>query len=285
MKLFRHGNPGFERPGVLLKNGRMADIATFGEDYNEQFFATDGLTRLAAWLRGRENQLPAVAPDARIGSCVARPSKIICIGLNYVDHARETGAEIPKEPVIFFKSTTALAGPADDLWIPRGGEKVDWEVELAFVIGRRAKYIIKNEAMDYVAGFASHNDYSERKFQLESGGQWVKGKSCDTFAPVGPFLVTPDDAGDFRNLALRLSVNGVLRQNSNTSNMIFDIPELVSYLSRFMTLLPGDIVSTGTPPGVGLGFNPPIYLKEGDIVEYEIEGLGGGRQRVIHEPA
>lgn len=284
MKLFRFGPFEKEKPGVELASGMRIDASAFGEDYNETFFTTNGLARIAEWVRRHGATAPQVASSERLGSCVARPSKIICIGLNYVDHARETGAEIPKEPVIFFKSSTALCGPHDDLWIPREATKVDWEVELAFVIGRRAKHVEVQDAMDHVAGFAAHNDYSERHFQLERGGQWVKGKSCDRFAPVGPVLVTPDEIKDFRNLNMWLTVNGQRRQNSNTSNMIFDIPALVSYLSRFMTLLPGDIISTGTPPGVGLGFNPPVYLKAGDTVEYEIEGLGRGRQHIVHEP-
>ncbi|MBI3819084.1 MAG: fumarylacetoacetate hydrolase family protein [Planctomycetes bacterium] len=284
MKLFRHGAEGREKPGAILPSGRRIDVSSFGSDYNEAFFHENGLARLADWLRKNADACPDAPAGARIASCVARPSKIICIGLNYVDHARETGAEIPKEPVIFFKSTTSLCGPCDDLWIPRDATKVDWEVELAFVISKKAKYVAPECAMEHVAGFAAHNDYSERHFQLERGGQWVKGKSCDTFAPLGPWLATPDEIVDFRNLKMWLKVNDRIRQNSNTSNMIFDIPALVSYLSRFMTLLPGDVVSTGTPPGVGLGQNPPVYLNVGDVVEYEIEGLGRGRQKAVREP-
>ncbi|MFN0205820.1 MAG: fumarylacetoacetate hydrolase family protein [Planctomycetota bacterium] len=284
MKLFRFGQKDGEKPGVILPGGRRIDVSGFGETYDEHFFGNDGVTRLAAWIDKNHPRVPIVSDHERIGSAVCRPSKIICIGLNYVDHARETGAEIPKEPVIFFKSTSALSGPFDDLWIPKNGIKVDWEVELGFVISKRAKCISAERAMEHVAGFVAHNDYSERFFQLERAGQWVKGKSCDTFAPIGPWLATTDELPHFRNLPLWLTVNGEKRQNSNTSNMIFDIPTLVSYLSHFMTLLPGDIVSTGTPPGVGLGFNPPIYLRAGDIVEYGIEGLGTGRQRVVPDP-
>lgn len=284
MKLIRFGPEGGERPGVILSNGRRADAGAFGEDYDEAFFGNNGPARLEAWLQKNGSALPAVPDSARVAPCVARPSKIICIGLNFVDHARETGAEIPKEPVIFFKSTTALCGAFDDLWMPRDATKVDYEVELAFVISKKAKYVSVERAMEHVAGFAAHNDYSERHFQLERGGQWVKGKSCDRFAPVGPFLATPDEIKDFRNLKMWLSVNNEKRQNSNTLNMIFDIPALVAYLSKFMTLLPGDIISTGTPPGVGLGFNPPMYLKEGDVIEYGIENLAGGRQRAVAEP-
>jgi 2-keto-4-pentenoate hydratase/2-oxohepta-3-ene-1,7-dioic acid hydratase in catechol pathway len=284
MKLFRFGSKGFERPGLILPEGRRVDASSFGSDYDEAFFGGDGLRRLANWATQHGHRAPAVAPGERVGAPICRPGKIICIGLNYVDHARETGAEIPKEPVVFFKSPTALAGPCDDLWLPKNFSKVDWEVELGFVIGKKAKCVAQDRAMEHVAGFVAHNDYSERHFQLERGGQWVKGKSCDTFAPVGPWLSTPDDVGDFRNLRLWLKVNGVQRQNSNTSNMIFDIPALVSYLSQFMTLMPGDLVSTGTPPGVGLGLNPPVYLQPGDVVEYGIEGLGTGRQRAVPDP-
>jgi 2-keto-4-pentenoate hydratase/2-oxohepta-3-ene-1,7-dioic acid hydratase in catechol pathway len=212
---------------------------------------------------------------------VCRPSKIVCIGLNYADHARETGAAIPTEPVIFFKASTALCGPDDDLVLPRGSEKTDWEVELAVVIGRRARYVAPEDGGRHVAGYALHNDYSERQDQLERGGNWSKGKSHDTFAPLGPYLATPDEVGDPHALPLWLSVNGTKRQDSSTREMVFQVPALVSYLSRFMTLLPGDVISTGTPPGVGLGFKPPIYLKQSDVVELGIEGLGRQRQRVV----
>jgi 2-keto-4-pentenoate hydratase/2-oxohepta-3-ene-1,7-dioic acid hydratase in catechol pathway len=222
--------------------------------------------------------LAEVAEDVRLGSCVARPSKIVCIGLNFADHARETGAAIPQEPIIFFKSTTALSGPNDDIIIPRNSVKTDWEVELAFVIGKKAQYVDESEALDYVAGYCLHNDVSEREFQIERGGNWSKGKGCDTFAPMGPFLATQDEIEDINNLKMWLTVNGKTFQNSNTDQLIFKIPTLVSYLSQFMTLLPGDIISTGTPPGVGLGFNPPIYLKEGDVVELGIENLGSSKQ-------
>ncbi len=218
-----------------------------------------------------------------MGSVVARPSKIVCIGLNYIDHARETNAEVPKEPVIFLKATTALCGPNDDLLIPRGSQKTDWEVELAVVIGRKTKHVTEGEALNHVAGFVLHNDYSEREFQLEHGGQWVKGKSCDTFAPLGPFLATPDEVPDFQNLNMWLTVNGKVMQKSSSSNMIYKIPFLISYLSRFMTLLPGDVISTGTPAGVGLGMKPPVYLKPGDVVELGIDKLGQSRQVAVQE--
>ena len=222
-----------------------------------------------------------MAPSVRLGSAVCRPSKIVCIGLNYRDHAAETKAEPPKEPVLFFKATTSLVGPNDPLMMPKNSSKVDWEVELAVVIGKRALYVPKEKALGYVAGYALHNDYSERSFQLEHGGQWVKGKSADTFAPLGPFLATPDEVPNVSNLPMWLKVNGQFRQKSSTGNMIFDVATLVSYVSQFMTLLPGDVISTGTPAGVGLGMNPPVYLQAGDVVDLGIDGLGESRQQVI----
>jgi len=281
MKLIRHGAPGTERPGILLSDGARLDVSGFGPDYDENFFASGGLERLATWLRTNASSAPKVPGDARLGPPVCRPSKIVCIGLNFRDHARETGAKIPGEPVIFLKSTTALVGPNDDLVIPKTGTKVDWEVEFALVVGRRTLNVSREDALDYVAGYVLHNDYSERAFQIERGGQWVKGKSADTFAPLGPFLATPDEIPDPGNLKMWLKVNGETRQNSSTANMIFDVPFLVSYVSEFMTLLPGDVISTGTPAGVGLGMKPPQYLKPGDVVELGIEGLGESRQRVV----
>ncbi|GAB3172694.1 fumarylacetoacetate hydrolase family protein [Telluribacter humicola] len=278
MKLFRFGAYEKEKPGVLLPDGRMIDISAFGEDYNETFFTTGGLERLVEWLPANADACPVVEEGVRYGSCVARPSKIICIGLNYARHAAESGMEPPKEPVVFFKATTALCGPNDNVVIPRNSVKTDWEVELAVVIGRRASYVEEAEAMDYVAGYALHNDYSEREFQLERSGQWVKGKSNDTFAPLGPYLITKDEVADPHNLRLWLSLNGNKIQDSSTSDLIFGIPKLISYLSQFMTLLPGDVISTGTPEGVGLGMKPPVYLKPGDVVELGIEGLGEQRQ-------
>jgi 2-keto-4-pentenoate hydratase/2-oxohepta-3-ene-1,7-dioic acid hydratase in catechol pathway len=281
MKLIRFGPPGREKPGLLLGDGTRIDASSPGWDWDERFFGADGLARLAAWAREHAASAPRVAERERLGPCVARPSKIVCIGLNYADHARETGAKIPDEPVIFFKATTALCGPNDDLVLPRGSVKTDWEVELAVVIGRRARYVALEDAAQHVAGYALHNDYSERQDQLERGGQWSKGKSQDTYAPLGPFLATLDEIPDARSLPMWLTVNGETRQKSGTDQMIFDVPTLVSYLSRFMTLLPGDVISTGTPPGVGLGFDPPVYLKAGDVVELGIEGLGRQRQRVV----
>ena len=280
MKLIRFGEQGKEKPGLQLSDGSRIDASGFGGDYDEAFFASGGLARLASWLKSNQSSAPRVAPSARLGSAVCRPSKIVCIGLNYRDHAAETKAEAPKEPVLFFKATTSLVGPNDPLVRPRNSTKVDWEVELAVVIGKRALYISKEKALEHVAGFSLHNDYSERQFQLERGGQWVKGKSADTFAPLGPFLATVDELPNFGNLKMWLKVNGKLRQNSSTANMIFDVPTLVSYVSQFMTLLPGDIISTGTPAGVGMGMNPPSFLNAGDVVELGIDGLGESRQEV-----
>ena len=281
MKLIRFGPSGAEKPGLILPDGDRVDASAFGSDWDERFLGSDGLARLAAWARDHAARAPRVPEDARLGPCVARPSKIVCIGLNYADHARETKAKIPDEPIIFFKATTALCGPDDDLVLPRGSVKTDWEVELAVVVGRRARYVTPEDAPAHVAGYALHNDYSERQDQLERGGQWSKGKSQDTFAPLGPFLGTPDEIQDVRDLPMWLTVNGEMRQRSSTKQMIFDVPTLVSYLSRFMTLLPGDVISTGTPHGVGLGFDPPVFLKAGDVVELAIEGLGRQRQRVV----
>ncbi|MBO0356957.1 fumarylacetoacetate hydrolase family protein [Hymenobacter sp. BT186] len=279
MKLIRYGQPGHEKPGVIL-NDQQLDVSAFGEDYNEAFFATDGLTRLTEFVRANTGKLPAVAANERLGAPVARPSKIVCVGLNYADHARETGATPPPEPVLFFKSTTALIGPNDDIVIPKNSTKTDWEVELAVVIGKQASYVEEADAHEYIAGYALHNDVSEREFQLERSGTWDKGKGCDTFAPIGPFLATPDEVADVDNLRLWLSVNGQKMQDGTTANLIFRIPFLISYISQFMTLLPGDIISTGTPAGVGLGFNPPVYLKPGDVVELGIDGLGTSRQEL-----
>jgi len=281
MKLIRFGNPGAEKPGLQLADGSRIDASAFGSEYDEAFFGGDGLVQLAAWAGAHAATAPRIDPGTRLGPCVARPSKIVCIGLNYADHAKESGLDIPKEPIIFFKSTSSLVGPNDDVMIPRGSEKTDWEVELAFVIGKKASYVDEADAMNHVAGYALHNDYSERAFQLERGGQWVKGKSCDTFAPLGPFMATADEIADPQKLKCWLKVNGVMRQNSSTEQMIFGVRTLVSYLSQFMTLLPGDVISTGTPPGVGLGFKPPIFMKAGDVVELGIEGLGESKQTAV----
>jgi 2,4-didehydro-3-deoxy-L-rhamnonate hydrolase len=281
MKLIRSGEPGREVPGLLLEDGTRLDVSSFVPDYDEGFFSDGGLSELKAWLKQNLASAPRVAHSLRLGSPICRPSKIVCIGLNFRDHARESRMEIPKEPVIFFKATTSLVGPNDDLIMPKGAQKVDWEVELAVVIGKRGSYIALEDALEYVAGYALHNDYSERAFQLERGGQWVKGKSADTFAPLGPFLATCDEIPDTKNLGMWLKVNGAFRQRSSTSEMIFDVPTLVSYVSQFMTLLPGDIISAGTPAGVGLGMSPPQYLKPGDVVELGIDQLGESRQSVV----
>lgn len=277
MKLIRFGNPGHEKPGVVINNKRY-DVSQLVSDFDEAFFAGNGIDSLKAAL-DKNPSLPEVAEDIRWASPVSKPNKIICIGLNYADHAAESNMAAPAEPVVFFKATTSLAGPNDDVTIPRNSVKTDWEVELAVVIGKRASYVEESEAMDYVAGYCLHNDVSEREFQLERGGQWVKGKSCDTFAPLGPWIATKDEVADVNNLRLWLSVNGKQYQNGNTSNLIFKVPFLVSYLSQFMTLVPGDVISTGTPAGVGLGQKPnPLYLKPGDVMELGIDGLGTSKQ-------
>ena len=279
MKLLRFGEPGKEKPGILLNN-EIVDLSSFGEDYDEFFFETDGLARLSQWLSKNTN-LPKVESGTRLGAPFKRPSKIICIGLNYTKHAFETNMPLPSEPIIFFKSTSALAGPNDGLVIPKNSQKTDWEVELAVIIGKKASYIDEEESMDYVAGFCLHNDYSEREFQLERNGQWSKGKGCDTFAPMGPYLVTKEEIANFNNLHMWLKVNGQMMQDNNTEDMIFEVPFLISYISQFMTLLPGDVISTGTPHGVGMSIKPPLYLKAGDVVELGIEGLGEQKQIAV----
>ena len=278
MKLIRFGELGKEKPGIY-RNGNLYDVSGYIKDYDELFFANDGLQNLAELVEQPKNTLPIVDASTRLGSSIARPSKIICIGLNYAKHASESGMIVPTEPIIFFKSTTALCGPNDDLIIPKNSTKTDWEVELAVIISKKTLHVTIDEAMECVGGYAVHNDYSERAFQLERGGQWVKGKSCDTFAPLGPWLVTKDEIPDPHSLHLWLNVNGKQMQNSSTEDFIFNIPKVISYVSQFMTLLPGDIISTGTPQGVGLGQKPqPIYLKAGDIIELGIEGLGTQKQ-------
>jgi 2,4-didehydro-3-deoxy-L-rhamnonate hydrolase len=282
MKLIRFGARGQERPGVQLDDGTRVDATAFGGDYDEAFFGGDGMERLRAWVAAFAARAPRVDPGTRLGPPLRRPSKIVCIGLNYRDHAAETGAKVPTEPVIFFKATTALCGPDDALVIPRGSVKTDWEVELAVVIGTLARYVEEKDALRHVAGYALHNDYSERAFQIERGGQWSKGKSADTFAPLGPFIATPDEVPDAQALPMWLTVNGQERQKSSTANMIFGVPTLVSYISQFMTLLPGDVISTGTPSGVGLAMKPePVYVKPGDVIELGIEGLGRSRQQAV----
>ena len=279
MKLIRFGATGKEKPGVIIRE-KYFDVSSFTDDYNETFFETEGLKRLNDYLMTNP-ELPEVDKEIRLGAPVARPSKIVCIGLNYKDHAKETGAAIPIEPILFFKSTTAITGPNDNIIIPKNSHKTDWEVELAVVIGSKASYVEKVDAMNHIAGYCLHNDVSERAFQLERGGTWDKGKGCDTFAPIGPYLATSDEVADVNNLRLWLTVNGQLMQDGNTVNLVFSIPYLISYVSQFMTLLPGDIISTGTPAGVGLGMNPPVYLKPGDVVELGIDGLGRSTQQVV----
>ena len=280
MKLIRFGDAGSEKPGLLIDD-RYYDLSDFGEDYNEQFFETGGLSRLQHYVKTNQAQLKEINKETRLGPPVNRPSKIVCIGLNYADHAKETNATAPQEPVIFLKSTTAITGPNDPIVIPKNSSKTDWEVELAVVIEKKAKYVEEKNALDYVAGYCLHNDVSEREFQLERGGTWDKGKGCDTFAPLGPFLATKDEIRDVNHLRLWLSVNGKMMQDSNTSHFIFNISTLVSYVSQFMTLLAGDIISTGTPAGVGLGQKPsPVYLRPGDLVELGIDGLGTSKQSV-----
>jgi 2,4-diketo-3-deoxy-L-fuconate hydrolase len=282
MRLIRFGDAGRERPGVMLEDGTRIDASAVTDDYDEAFFGRGGLRELAQWTERQAGSAARVDPAIRLGPPIGRPSKIICVGLNFRDHAAETGAAIPSEPVIFFKSTTALVGPNDDVMIPRGASKLDWEVELAIVIAATARHVTKERAKDIVAGYVLHNDYSERAFQLERGGQWVKGKSADTFAPMGPFLTTTDEVPDPQALGMRLSVNGEVRQDSSTANMVFDVATLVSYISAFMTLLPGDVISTGTPAGVGLGMRPePVYLQPGDLVELAIDRLGDARQKIV----
>jgi 2-keto-4-pentenoate hydratase/2-oxohepta-3-ene-1,7-dioic acid hydratase in catechol pathway len=282
MKLIRFGDSGRERPGLLLPDGSRVDASALGGDYDEAFFAGGGLQRLRAWAEAEAARAPRVPSDVRLGPPIARPSKIVCIGLNFRDHAAESQMPIPGEPVIFMKSSSALAGPFDDVVIPRGGSKLDWEVELAVVIGTRASYVTREQASAHVAGYVLHNDYSERSFQLERGGQWVKGKSADTFAPLGPFLATADEIPIPGQLSMWLAVNGAIRQKGTTANMIFDVPSLVSYVSEFMTLLPGDVISTGTPAGVGMGTKPsPVYLQRGDVVTLGIDGLGEARQTIV----
>lgn len=280
MKLIRYGQPGAVSTGVIIDDVKY-DTSAFGEDYNEHFFETDGLARLQKFVSENKASLRKVNDNERLDSPVARPSKILCIGLNYADHAKETGAAVPPEPVLFMKATTSLCGPNDNIMIPKDSVKTDWEVELAIVIGKKASYVNEAEAMDYVAGYVLHNDVSEREFQLERNGTWDKGKGCDTFAPLGPFLATKDEITNPDNLKLWLTVNGQKMQEGNTSNFIFKLPHVISYVSRFMTLLPGDVISTGTPAGVGMGFSPSIYLKPGDVVELGIDGLGTSKQTCI----
>ncbi len=280
MKLIRFGAQGKEKIGVQI-DGVNYDVSAFGGDYNEQFFAENGVARLEEFVKANEGKLIEVPQGERIGAPFARPSKIVCIGLNYLDHAKETNAPIPAEPIIFMKSTTSLVGPYDNVMIPKDSVKTDWEVEFCIVIGKKASYVEEHEALDYVVGYVLHNDVSEREYQLQRGGTWDKGKGCDTFAPMGPFMATKEEIKDINNVRLWLKVNGKTYQDGNTKDLIFSVAHVVSYVSKFMTLLPGDVISTGTPAGVGLGFNPPIYLKPGDVIELGADGLGESRQTVV----
>jgi 2,4-diketo-3-deoxy-L-fuconate hydrolase len=281
LKLIRFGELGREKPGVLLSDGTRVDVSASGVDFNEEFFGKGGLEILRSWMGNHVAKAPRLDPSVRWGAPICRPSKIVCVGLNYSDHVKETGQEAPKEPVIFFKSTSAIVGPYDSVMIPKGGNKLDWEVELAVIIGKEARYAAKESALNFVAGYVLHNDYSDRGFQLERGGQSVKGKSADSFAPLGPFVATREEIADPRHLDIWLKVNGIVRQTGNTGTMMFDVPTLVSYVNQFMTLLPGDVISTGSPAGVGMRMKPPSYLKAGDVVELGIEGLGESRQNVV----
>ncbi len=281
MKLIRFGEVNKEKPGVQLANGTKIDVSGFGSDYDEAFFGNGGIEKLKNWLKNNESSCPEIADSERLGAPLTRPSKIVCVGLNYAQHAEEAGMEVPKEPVLFFKATSAIIGPNDDIMLPKNSTKSDWEVELSIVIGKKASYVEKADVFDHIAGYVLHNDVSERAFQLERSGQWVKGKSCDTFAPIGPFIATTDEIKDPNNLNLWLKLNGEIMQNSSTSDFIFNVQEVVSHISQFMTLLPGDIISTGTPFGVGLGLKPPVYLKAGDVIELGIEGLGISKQNVV----
>ncbi len=281
MKLVRFGEPQREQPGVLTPAGDILDVSSFTGDYNAAFFEDDGIANLRAWLEARAKDLPIAPAGVRLGAPITRPGKIICVGLNYADHAKESNSQVPPEPVIFSKAVTAYNGPCDPIQVPRGSKKTDWEVELAFIIGRRSKYVAEADAMRHIAGFAVLNDVSEREFQAERCGQWVKGKSHDTFAPIGPWLVTPDEIENVQNLAMRLDVNGQRMQTGNTNTMVYPVVFLLSYISQFLTLEAGDVVGTGTPPGVGMGKKPPVFLKPGDVVELSVEHLGTQRQEVI----
>jgi 2,4-diketo-3-deoxy-L-fuconate hydrolase len=283
MKLIRFGKTGDEKPGIELQDGRRLDCSAFGADWNEDFLGDpEGLKQFENWLKVNETACPEIATEERLGPPIKRPSKIICVGLNYSLHAKESGMDVPTQPVLFMKATSSLSGPFDPIVIPKNSQASDWEVELAIVIGKKASYVAEQDAYDHIAGYVLHNDVSERDWQLRHGGQWVKGKSADTFAPLGPYLVTKDEIPNPNNLHLWLKVNGKMLQDSNTSDLVFNVEQLVSYISQYMTLLPGDVISTGTPSGVGMGLKPPTYLKEGDVVELGVEGLGSSKQEVIN---
>jgi ureidoglycolate lyase/2,4-diketo-3-deoxy-L-fuconate hydrolase len=277
MKLIRFGQPGSEKPGVVDSNNVIRDVSAHVDDYNQAFFADNGVAKLQQLDL---SSLPVVAEDVRVAEPVSRIGKFICVGLNYADHAAESGMDVPSEPVLFMKATSSVVGPNDTVLLPPGSEKSDWEVELGVVIGKEARYVSEEDAMDHVAGFAVVNDLSEREYQIEKQGQWCKGKGCDTFGPLGPYLVTPDEVGDSNQLGIWLELNGKRVQDGNTNTMVYKVPFLVSYISQFMSLQPGDVISTGTPPGVGLGMTPPLYLKEGDVMRLGIDKLGVQQQTV-----
>lgn len=279
MKLIRYGKFGLEKPGLEIKGVRY-DVSNLVSDYDEYFFESIGISKLIEVFD--LNKAAIISKEERLGCPIKKPGKIICIGLNYRKHAAESGMGEPKEPVVFFKATSSIIGPNDDIIIPKNSSKTDWEVELAVVIGKRANYIKEEDALDYIAGYVLHNDVSEREFQLEKEGQWVKGKSCDTFAPLGPWLVTKEEISDPNNLKLWLSIDGKIFQDGNTNDFIFNVQHVIAYLSQFMSLMPGDIISTGTPEGVGFGFDPPIYLKGGEVLRLGIEGLGEAKQVVTN---
>lgn len=281
MKLLRFGEIGKEKPGVETADGKWLDCSAFGSDWTEEFFGSEGIDRLKSWLEEHQSSCPEVAKEVRLGSPLVRPSKLICVGLNYSLHAKESGMDVPTQPILFMKATSSISGPFDSIIIPKGSQATDWEVELGVVIGKKATYVSEEEAMDHVAGYVLHNDVSERDFQLRHGGQWVKGKSADNFAPLGPYIVSKDEVKDPHNLRLWLKLNDKMLQDSNTSDLIFNVPQLVSYISQYMSLLPGDVISTGTPAGVGMGLKPPVYLKEGDVVELGIDGLGISKQVAV----
>ncbi len=280
MKLIRFGENGKEKPGLILSDGSRRDVSEYVNDYDESFFENEGIEKLQKIVNEKGTNLPKISDEIRLGPPIFKPSKIICVGLNYASHAKESGMSVPAEPVLFFKAPSAVTGPNDNIIIPKNSKKTDWEVELAIVIGKRGTYVDESNALDYVAGYMLHNDVSEREFQLERSGQWVKGKSADTFAPIGPFIATKEEIKDAGKLDLWLKLNGKMMQSSNTSDLVFNVVQLVSYISQFMTLVGGDIISTGTPFGVGLGLKPQSYLKHGDVIELGVEGLGSAKQNV-----
>lgn len=281
MKLVRFGDMGSERPGVYIPDDGILDTSSITDNYNSDFFENDGLARLRAWLEDNQATAPRISSSVRLGAPISRPGKILCIGRNYQEHAAEMNSDVPSEPLVFNKASTALTGPYDQVEIPRESNKTDWEIELAVIIGKKAKYVEEQNALDYIVGYSILNDVSERAFQKERSGQWCKGKSHDTFAPLGPFLVTADEISDPQNLNLLLDLNGETMQRGNTCNMIFSVRYLIAYLSQFMTLMPGDVIGTGTPPGVGAGRTPPRFLQAGDSMRLLIEGLGEQRLHVV----